>query len=99
MHPASKQQQQRLVQLSKEMSRMLRHSPPPGTVDPQVCNHTCCCRFSFLGIVHMAHDCWCPYHNALLQGWVPLGVLAEHMCSKPSLDEIRLVVAGNDKVW
>jgi hypothetical protein len=90
------QQQQRLVQLSKEMSRMLRHSPPPGTMDPQVCHHTCCCRFSTLDKYY--HDFWSPYPNALLQGWVPLGVLAEHMRSKPSLDEIRLVVADNNKV-
>lgn len=35
---------------------------------------------------------------ATVQGWVPLSVLAEHMRSKPSLEEIRSVVADNDKV-
>jgi hypothetical protein len=34
----------------------------------------------------------------LLQGWVPLDVLAQHMRTKPSLDEIKRVVADNDKV-
>ena len=35
MHQA-KQQQQRLVQVSKEMSRLLRHAPPAGAMDAQV---------------------------------------------------------------
>lgn len=60
-----RQQQRRAVQVSKEMSRLLRHAPPPGAMDSQ--------------------------------GWVPLSVLAQHMRSKPSLEEIRSVVADNDK--
>jgi hypothetical protein len=32
------------------------------------------------------------------QGWVPIDVLAQHMRSKPSLEELLQVVTENDKV-
>jgi hypothetical protein len=37
-------------------------------------------------------------YDILLQGWVSLDVLAQHMRTKPSLEEIKRVVADNDKV-
>jgi hypothetical protein len=46
------------------------------------------------------HTCACATNCPLvpLQGWVPVDVLAQHMRSKPSLEELRQVVTENDKV-
>jgi RNA:NAD 2'-phosphotransferase (TPT1/KptA family) len=55
----------RLRQIGRELSRRLRHAPPPGAMDPS--------------------------------GWVQLHVLLHHMKSKPTLEELRLVVETDDK--
>jgi 2'-phosphotransferase len=52
-------------QIGLEMSRSLRHAPPPRAMDKS--------------------------------GWVPLHILMQYMKSKPSLEELRLVVETDTK--